>query len=176
MAVSKAIAEEVAPASRDRPEGQIPVNTSTTSKRAKWRVSLIGGAFACIVVLVINLGVTIWSSVALKNESSETSSRRIIYEGSCSDSRTLNVVIHLIINIFGSILLAASNYGMQCLSAPTRADVDQAHARQRWMDIGIPSFRNLRMISRTRVSLWILLVLSSVPLHLFLFLLNNMAL
>ncbi|EXA33775.1 hypothetical protein FOVG_15074 [Fusarium oxysporum f. sp. pisi HDV247] len=151
-------------------EGHNAANTSDASKRAKWQVSLIGGACACIAVLIINLGVTIWSSVSLKgnenNESGERSSRRIIYEGSCSASRTINVVIHLIINIFGSILLAASNYGMQCLSAPTRADVDQAHLRREWIDIGIPSFRNLRMLSRTRVALWLLLVLSSVPLHL----------
>ncbi|KAF4443764.1 hypothetical protein F53441_11367 [Fusarium austroafricanum] len=117
--------------------GQNLDDTSDSSKKANWKVSLIGGACACIVVLVINLGVTIWSSVSFKgNENSETyehgekTRRRIIYEGSCSTSRTLNVVIHLIINIFGSVLLAASNYGMQCLSAPTRADVDKAHTRQ----------------------------------------------
>ncbi|CAG7558117.1 unnamed protein product [Fusarium equiseti] len=170
MAESKSIAADVVADLNDRSEVQDTVSTSATSKRDKWQVSLIAGAGACIVVLIINLGVTIWSSVTLKgsenNESGKRSNRGIIYEGSCSASRTLNIVIHLVINIFGSILLAASNYGMQCLSAPTRADVDQAHVRKNWMDIGIPSFRNLRMVSRTRVALWLLLVLSSVPLHL----------
>jgi len=150
--------------------GQNLENTSDTSKRANWQVSLIGGACACIIVLVINPGVTIWSSVSLKGketyEHGEKSNRRIIYEGSCSTSRTLSVVIHLLINIFGSILLAASNYGMQCLTAPTRADIDKAHARKQWMDIGILSFRNLRLVSRMRAILWLLLVLSSGPLHL----------
>jgi hypothetical protein len=170
MAEPKAIAEEAVADSNDRSEVQDAVDTSPTSKEAKWQVSLIAGAGACIVVLIINLGVTIWSSVTLKgsenNESGKGSSRRIIFEGSCSASRTLNIVIHLFINIFSSILLAASNYAMQCLSAPTRADIDQAHARKEWMDIGIPSFRNARMISGSRYALWLLLVLSSVPLHL----------
>ncbi|KAI8412443.1 hypothetical protein FOFC_05700 [Fusarium oxysporum] len=140
--------------------GQNLENTSDTSKRANWQVSLIGGACACIIVLVINPGVTIWSSVSLKGketyEHGEKSNRRIIYEGSCSTSHTLSVVIHLLINIFGSILLAASNYGMQCLTAPTRADIDKAHARKQWMDIGILSFRNLRMVFRMRAILWLL--------------------
>lgn len=169
MAVSKETAEEalLVADSNNNQEAQEAADTSATSKRAKWQFSLIGGAIACIVVLIINLVITIWSSVTfVGSETGDRSSRRIIYEGSCSDSRTINVVIHLVINIFSSILLASSNYGMQCLSAPTRADVDHAHTRRDWMDIGIPSFRNLRMVSPKRVSLWLLLVLSSVPLHL----------
>ncbi|CEF79790.1 hypothetical protein FGSG_11545 [Fusarium graminearum PH-1] len=172
MVVSKDTSEEalLVTDSNNNQEAQEAADTSATSKRAKWQFSLIGGATACIVVLIINLVITIWSSVTfVGSETGDRSSRRIIYEGSCSDSRTINVVIHLVINIFSSILLASSNYGMQCLSAPTRADVDHAHTRRDWMDIGIPSFRNLRMVSRKRVSLWLLLVLSSVPLHLFFF-------
>jgi len=172
MAVAKDTAEEAllvanSNDTQEAQEAQEAADASATSKRAKWQFSLIGGAGACIVVLIINLTITIWSSVSfVGSKSGDRSSRRIIYEGSCSDSRTINVIIHLVINIFSSILLASSNYGMQCLSAPTREDVDRAHARRDWMDIGIPSFRNLRMISRKRVFLWLLLVLSSFPLHL----------
>jgi hypothetical protein len=137
------------------------------SKTADWKVSLIAGACACIAVLIVNLGVTIWSTLNLEgSENGIKTSRRIIYEGSCSTTRELSIAIHLVINIFGSILLAASNYGMQCLSAPTRADVDKAHARHRWVDIGIPSFHNLRKVSGSRATLWWLLVFSSLPLHL----------
>lgn len=56
---------------------------------------------------------------------------------------------------------------MQCLSAPTRKEIDRAHARGVWLDIGIPSVRNLRYISKRRVLIWALLGLSSLPLHLF---------
>ncbi|MCJ1312051.1 hypothetical protein MMC25_005725 [Agyrium rufum] len=55
---------------------------------------------------------------------------------------------------------------MQILTAPTRAEIDEAHTRGRWLDIGVPSVRNLRSISRKRVLLWFGLAFSSLPLHL----------
>jgi hypothetical protein len=54
---------------------------------------------------------------------------------------------------------------MQRLVAPTRKEIDDAHAKRKWLDIGIPSVRNLTLINKTRVFLWLLLGLSSVPLH-----------
>ncbi|QPC76909.1 hypothetical protein HYE68_007661 [Fusarium pseudograminearum] len=141
-------------------------NTKTMDN---WKVSLISGSCACTAVFIVNLGFTIWSSVSLKDiHDSTKTSRRIMYEGSCSTTRNMSLVIHLVINVFGSVLLSASNYGMQCLSTPTRADVDRAHAQGKWVDIGIPSFRNLSKVSARRAVLWWLLVLSSVPLHLLL--------
>ncbi|KAJ4310319.1 hypothetical protein N0V84_011036 [Fusarium piperis] len=135
-----------------------------------WRLSLVYGAGASTVVLLINLGVTIWSSTLEKGNESEgdrqSDNRRILFEGSCEDSRKLNVVLHIFINIFSSVLLAASSYGMQCLTAPNRAEVDKSHAVQRWMDIGILSVRNLRAVSWKRSILWFLLTMSSIPLHL----------
>ncbi|WJG35913.1 uncharacterized protein FOBCDRAFT_140710 [Fusarium oxysporum Fo47] len=146
-----------------------PSNNKQTSKSTAWKMSLIGGACACLAVFLINLGVTIWSAMFLEgSQNGIKTGRRIIYKGSCSTSRTLSVVIHLIINIFGSILLGASNYGMQCLSAPTRADVNKAHAKQGWLDIGILSFRNLRRVSRKKAVLWWLfnsVVFSSLTTH-----------
>ena len=90
----------------------------------------------------------------------------LIQDGSCSKSKNIRVWLHLLINVLSTVLLAASNYCMQCLSSPTRDDVDKAHAKRRWLDIGVPSLRNLRSISRFRVVLWGLLGFSSVPLHL----------
>ena len=55
---------------------------------------------------------------------------------------------------------------MQCLSSPTRSEIDKAHGQGVWLDIGVPSVRNLRRLSTTRIVLWWLLAVSSVPLHL----------
>ena len=55
---------------------------------------------------------------------------------------------------------------MQCLSSPTRQDIDKAHAQLNWLDIGIPSIRNLRRITGKRIIFWWLLAISSLPLHL----------
>lgn len=55
---------------------------------------------------------------------------------------------------------------MQCLSSPERGEIDKAHCKGIWLDIGVPSVRNLRRISATRILLWWLLALSSIPLRL----------
>jgi hypothetical protein len=54
---------------------------------------------------------------------------------------------------------------MQCLCSPTRQEVDRAHTRKTWLDIGIQSMRNLSRIGRLRMGLWIILAASSIPLH-----------
>jgi hypothetical protein len=55
---------------------------------------------------------------------------------------------------------------MQVLMSPFREEVDRAHHYAHWVDIGIPSLRNLRFVSKAKAIIWILLGLSSIPLHL----------
>ena len=73
---------------------------------------------------------------------------------------------HMAINILSTALLGASNYTMQCLSAPTRTEIDQAHAKGVWLDVGIPSLRNLWNKATHRRWIWWALILSTIPLHL----------
>jgi uncharacterized protein DUF6536 len=89
-----------------------------------------------------------------------------ISQGSCSSIRNLDSLAHLAINIMSTILLGASTYCMQIIVSPTRVDVDRAHQARRWFDIGVPSWRNLGMIPHYRRCFWLLLGLSSMPLHL----------
>ena len=63
-------------------------------------------------------------------------------------------------------VLSGSNYTQQCLAAPTRGEIDAAHAKRQWMDIGVPSVRNLLRIKRERTLLWIAIGFMSIPLHL----------
>jgi hypothetical protein len=44
---------------------------------------------------------------------------------------------------------------------PTREEVDKAHARGHWLDIGAMSMKNVFAISRKRLFLWVLLGISS---------------
>lgn len=57
--------------------------------------------------------------------------------------------------------------GQQCLSSPTRHNIDQAHKESSWLNIGVPSVRNLFFVSKERLILWLLLAISSLPFHLF---------
>lgn len=74
--------------------------------------------------------------------------------------------IHIAVNALSTLLLAASNYTMQVLSSPTRKDVDKAHAKNEHLDIGVLSTRNLSRIPRRRLVLFLLMGLSSIPIHL----------
>jgi hypothetical protein len=128
--------------------------------RSGWRFGTVNCAASASVVFLINLVVTIWGSTHNKSNDS------VLYEGDCDRVDRLNTGLHLLINLLSTLLLSSSNYCMQCLSAPTRKEVNQAHAKRMWLDIGVPSIHNLRRISKTRALLWFLLGISSLPLHL----------
>lgn len=113
------------------------------------------------LVLLINVIVTIGIVVHFGAEKGLST----LYQGNCNHVSQINFGIHLAINVLGTLLLAASNYCMQVLSAPTRREVDRAHAQRKWLDIGLSSFRNLGKIRRWRLWLWILLLVASLPLH-----------
>ena len=137
---------------------------SWTQRHLKgWRVGILTGSILASVVCLINLAATIYGGVRSKVNHD---GRKMIWEGDCEKVRKINTGLHLGLNVLSTLLLSASNYGMQCLSAPTRLEVDMAHAQRRWLDIGVLSFRNIRSISGKRATLWALLAASSMPLHL----------
>lgn len=76
------------------------------------------------------------------------------------------MLLHLVINALSTLLLSASNYAMQCLSSLTRKEVEKGHRHYIWLDIDVPSVRNLRRISRGRATFWWLLGIPGIPLHL----------
>ncbi|KAM0813070.1 putative DUF6536 domain-containing protein [Seiridium cardinale] len=90
----------------------------------------------------------------------------IIVEDECSHTSKVNLLLHLAINIVSSGILASSNFYMQVLSAPSRKEIDHAHLLLRSLDIGIPSVKNIRFVSRFKQVCWLVLFLSSFPLHL----------
>ncbi|KIX98119.1 uncharacterized protein Z520_06199 [Fonsecaea multimorphosa CBS 102226] len=126
-----------------------------------WRTGALTAALLGAISLLINLVVVSWLAAR-----GHGSSLVEIYNGHCGKVESLDIWIHLAINTLSTLLLGGSNYCMQCLSAPSREDVDRAHARGEYLDVGVPSVRNLRRIARRKVILWWALGLSSIPLHL----------
>jgi hypothetical protein len=90
----------------------------------------------------------------------------MVFAGDCKKVETRDTWVHLALNLVATTLLASSNYCMQLLSAPNRSEVDKAHRKQKWLDIGIPSVRNLRHINKKKAIMWWTLGVSSIPLHL----------
>lgn len=110
-------------------------------------------------VLLINIAFTVWAAIRSKSGINIG----IFWEAPCETIHTADLWIHIIVNILGTVLLGSSNYTMQCLSSPTRKEVDEAHSVGSYCDIGLPSFRNLR--GWKKKSLFALLVASTLPLH-----------
>ena len=133
-----------------------------------WHTGVLACATCVLVVLFINIGVAIYVAIyaARNTEYKIESGSRILYTGSCDKSKMIGLWLHLVINALSTLLLSGSNYTQQCLAAPTRSEIDAAHARRRWMDIGVPSVRNLFMIKPERTLLWIAIGFTSIPLHL----------
>ncbi|KAH7240125.1 uncharacterized protein BKA55DRAFT_666059 [Fusarium redolens] len=90
----------------------------------------------------------------------------ILYKGNCDTTAKANLWIHLLINIVSTGILASSNFFMQGLVAPTRAEVDAAHRSGHWLEIGVQSLKNFRFLGWRKILFWSLFSLSSVPLHL----------
>ncbi|KAL9034312.1 MAG: hypothetical protein Q9180_005478 [Flavoplaca navasiana] len=144
-------------------DGSSPTETTFKDRSRGSHMGVIGCAVATGAVLLINLLVTIWAAAHYGIEDGIGT----IQNGGCDFTKTLSLWSHFAINVLSTAMLSASNYCMQCLSAPTRQDIDRAHAQHLWLDIGVRSVRNLLHISRIKALLWVLLALSSIPLHLF---------
>ncbi|KAK0515276.1 hypothetical protein JMJ35_002655 [Cladonia borealis] len=153
----------------DRLRSQDKVQQLPTSKRKSkhkylqgWHMGVALCAFTAGTVLVINVIVTIWGAARFGVHGTLVT----IQNGDCSKSKKLSLWLHLAINILSTLLLGASNYCMQCLSSPSRAEIDSAHSQHIWLDIGVPSVRNLRRVSWNKIILWWLFAISTIPLHL----------
>jgi hypothetical protein len=128
-----------------------------------WRTGARIAAATTLLTLLVNLGVAIWAATVTLSSANVLGQ---VYQGDCGQVEEINTWVHFAINALSTALLSASNYCMQCLSAPTREEVDEAHANGKWLDIGIYSLRNLSNIAPKKRWLWWLLALSSLPLHL----------
>ena len=125
-----------------------------------WRSGIAGFSILATMVLLANISALIWTATHLDDGPFATMAVQ-----SCKSVANLSFWVHLGINVFSAGLLAGSNYCMQCLSSPTRDEVDIAHARCSYLTIGIFSWRNMVSFRKRRIYLLLVLVLSSVPLH-----------
>ncbi|KAK2755702.1 hypothetical protein FQN54_005852 [Arachnomyces sp. PD_36] len=146
----------------DRSEADISAGHKHWWELSGWRVGAVFAASGVFFALLTNtaIAIAIPAIYGLENDIST------IYTGSCDQTGRMNTIIHLGINLLSTLLLSASNYCMQCLSAPTRANIEKSHRNGKWLDIGAPSIRNIQAIGATKTTLWMILGLSSIPLHL----------
>jgi hypothetical protein len=128
-----------------------------------WRMGVLYGCCMTAIVLLCNVAIVI---VGATTHGGYHNGIADLVSGDAPDISRLSTVFHVLINAGSTVLLGASNYTMQVMCSPTRHDIDAAHTKGSWLDIGLLSFRNLRAIPHRRVALWLVLALSSIPLHL----------
>ncbi|KAK0613461.1 hypothetical protein B0T14DRAFT_436573 [Immersiella caudata] len=114
-----------------------------------WKAGVALNALLTILILVAGLICLIYAL----SRGSGTAGKSVIFSGSCAKVSAINWGLHAAINVFVAVLVAGANYVFQVLSSPTRTEVAVAHFRRRWVDIGIPSFRNLGHVEKGRVVL-----------------------
>lgn len=127
-----------------------------------WRACATANCVAASMILTINIIITSWAA----NQHPASKGVGVPFSGDCKRAKLLNTWLQLIVNLLSSTLLAASNFCMQCLTSPTRSELDKAHSRGRSLDIGLSSMQNITAIGKKRRLLWIGLALSAMPLHL----------
>jgi len=140
----------------DDEKSNIRIWLSKRSRTLVVQIVMVGAIF------LTNLSLTAFAVARYSSEKGVG----LIYEGDCAKVGQLDRWLHLLINLLSTGMLSASNYVMQLQAAPTRENIDQAHARNSWLDIGVPSLRNIGYIGNWRRVAWCLLALSSVPVHL----------
>ncbi|KAH6845132.1 hypothetical protein B0I37DRAFT_406712 [Chaetomium sp. MPI-CAGE-AT-0009] len=88
--------------------------------------------------------------------------RSAVFEGDCGRAAAVDWGLHAVVNVFVVVLVGGANYAFQVLSSPTREEVAAVHQRGDWLDIGIPSLRNLRRIGGSRALLAVVVLATAV--------------
>ena len=143
-----------------------PVTAHPQKAQHRWRDGHHFGVFCCTITAATVLFVNIVLAIVAASKNNVVNGIGYLQQGDCNTTKRIDLWLHLLINLLSTLLLGASNYSMQCLSSPTRNDIDKAHRQHVWMDVGVPSIRNILRISWPRKILWFALLCSSFPLHL----------
>ncbi|EJT77174.1 hypothetical protein GGTG_07086 [Gaeumannomyces tritici R3-111a-1] len=126
-----------------------------------WRSGVELNALLALLIFVVGLVCLVWA-VASSKMLLGGGGDATVFAGSCEAASRVSWGLHALVNVLGLAVLAGANYVYQVLSSPDRAEVDAAHAKTKWLDIGIPSLRNLAHISTLRVLVALVLVLTAV--------------
>lgn len=138
-------------------------NWKQRSRFNGWQWGILTGSVICALVLLVNCALVVLGASSKKGYNKGIAT---IITGSADQVSRWSTLLHIIINILSTLLLSASNYAMQVLTAPTYGECVLAHRQGKWLDVGILSMRNITSLTLWRKMLWLALCISSLPLHL----------
>ncbi|KAI1119882.1 hypothetical protein F5Y10DRAFT_273626 [Nemania abortiva] len=138
----------------------------------------------CTILVLLSAALIALSGIALSHGAQTA---LFFYSGDCNSGNAtiINFALHLLINVVSTLVvsspiqfeillrppkdstvLASSNFFMQVLNSPSRDEINRAHSRGFWLDIGVSSIRNTLNLSKFKSWCWVMLALSSIPIHL----------
>jgi len=127
-----------------------------------WHAGLIRAFVLSLCAFILNLIIYVW----LYTRYDATAGTATIMNDSCTTVRNANIGVHAGLNVLSTMMLGASTYAMQGVTAPTRQEVNEAHAKGIWLEIGTHSVRNLFHVRKRNLWIWVVLALTGVPFHL----------
>lgn len=127
-----------------------------------WRRAVLFNTIAVSILTTLGIAFLAWSV----SKGSGLDASHIIFEGDCSSTKAVNMWLHLALNVCSTGVLASSSFFMQIMTSPTRRDVDTSHKYSIPLTIGVPSIPNLFHVSKLKATFWVLLFITSFPIHL----------
>ncbi|KAI0156934.1 hypothetical protein GGR57DRAFT_74854 [Xylariaceae sp. FL1272] len=126
-----------------------------------WRGGVLYNTILATLIFVVSLVGFVLVITKTKSISGELA----IYSGACRAATQLNIGLHVVINVFGVVLLAGANYVFQVLASPTRDEMTAAHDNKRWLDIGVSSLRNFAHVSGFRATVGAIALLVAIAIQ-----------
>ncbi|KAL4875009.1 hypothetical protein BJY04DRAFT_211628 [Aspergillus karnatakaensis] len=144
----------------------LPFMKATYGRGEEWIKGILLCMWGAGIILSINIILTVIAvGMAYTKPDMTGIEMSVVYRTRCSIATRWKTGLHVLINVLSTGLLATSSYVMQCLCAPTREDLDRAHLKGSWLDVGTLSMRNFTKMDARRKLLWVTLLLSSLPMH-----------
>jgi hypothetical protein len=127
-----------------------------------WFYGVWSGLMVVLCCLSLNIVCLIWA----KKNFDIVGGIALVFTGSCPRVSAITTYVDLAINTVSTLLLATSCNASQLLLSPTRTEADIAHTRGHWVHVGAAGWGNIKWIKPWRICLLVLLLFSSLPLHL----------
>jgi hypothetical protein len=129
-------------------------------RRSTWRIVVIINTIFVSLVLLVYVAFLVWIYVNLQIRNGVAE----VFSGVFPEASRVVTYAHFVTSAFAVLLFAVGTHAAQLLLSPTRAEVENAHARDRWLHIGVGGLRNMKWIHKRRLIRAVLLLMTSVLL------------
>ncbi|KAI1194267.1 hypothetical protein F5X97DRAFT_327717 [Nemania serpens] len=111
----------------------------------------------CIILIITSLFMASFSAISVSNAGLGIIP---LFQSNCESAAisAVKLAFDLLINIACTLVI---------FNSPSREEIDVAHSKTSWLDIGVPSIRNVFATSNFKTWCWAALLITSIPFHIF---------